>query len=82
MKLSSQAANNADDDLGDVTDESPVPGIYNPQMDGKARRRNITSCREWLTIILDPRNQPFWDHFASCHTIIRDNSMTHDPIPY
>lgn len=29
------AANNADDDLGDVTDESPVPGIYNPQMDGK-----------------------------------------------
>eukprot|EP00438_Fugacium_kawagutii_P012671 Skav207513 [mRNA] locus=scaffold907:65572:76953:- [translate_table: standard] len=28
-------ANNADNDIGDVTDESPVPGIYNPQMDGK-----------------------------------------------
>lgn len=49
MKLSSQAANNADDDLGDVTDESPVPGIYNPQMDGKAQRHNIASWREWLT---------------------------------
>ena len=49
MKLSPQAANNADDDLGDVTDESPVPGIYNPQMDGKAQRRNIASWREWLT---------------------------------
>ena len=26
----------ADNDFGPVDDESPVPGIYNPQMEGKA----------------------------------------------
>lgn len=35
MDLPRQGANNADNDIGDVTDESPVSGIYNPQMDGK-----------------------------------------------
>ena len=50
MKLSPQAANNADDDLGDVTDESPVPGIYNPQMDGKgttAQHRILKGVVDW-----------------------------------
>lgn len=28
---------NTDNDVGDVTDESPVEGLYNPQMEGKAR---------------------------------------------
>ena len=64
MKLSSQAANNADDDLGDVTDESPVPGVYNPQMDGKAQRRNMVSCCN-LTQFHKPSWTPVTSHFGA-----------------
>ena len=35
------AAQATDDDYGLVTDESPVEGVYNPQMQGDVPRRTL-----------------------------------------
>ena len=45
-----QGVQNYDNDIGDVKDESPVEGLYNPQMEGKAGKYSQPSGHGMLFV--------------------------------